>query len=95
MKPPYPNYNSKLFFLNIISLSLCQGDPGQTGAKGKTLDSEYSQIQVYAFHSQTNKHMACPSGELVFFSLHFLYCRGDRSDRNFFASLDVRLGVLL
>lgn len=32
------------------------------GLKGNVMDSKYAQMQIYAFHSQTNEHMTCPTG---------------------------------
>jgi hypothetical protein len=41
------------------------GDPGEVGAKGSVLNTEYAQIQTYAFHTQTNQFEDCPSGKSV------------------------------
>ena len=39
------------------------GEPGTEGAKGSVLNTEYAQMQTYAFHTQTNKFEGCPSGK--------------------------------
>ncbi|XP_063693760.1 collagen alpha-2(IV) chain-like [Bolinopsis microptera] len=38
------------------------GEAGEAGGKGSVLNTQYAQIQTYAFHSQTNSFQACPSG---------------------------------
>ena len=49
------------------------GEPGEAGGKGSVLDTEYAQIQTYAFHSQTNSFQACPSGMLPVLTCTYLY----------------------
>ena len=41
------------------------GEPGLVGLKGNVMDSKYAQMQIYAFHSQTNEHMTCPTGTQI------------------------------